>query len=161
MNKIELKILADPDRASLWVRQYYAFDRLTFNESVDLAVRQLIAEDRFGWFFEVFLTELPIGYCVLTRAFDHEVGGEYGILTDLFLLEAYRGRGFGTQTLQAIFDFGAARALRTIDLFVLDHNSEAQNFYHRLGFSELSDRKVWSKHLAGPTVAPLAEESLA
>lgn len=132
-----------------WVCRYYAYERLPFSATVAEAVSRLLESSRFGWFFELTLTRnaAAIGYVVLTRAFDHEFGGEIGILTDFFLLEAYRRQGHGSRALELIEKFARSQGFRSLDLFVLEHNAAVREFYRRRGFREVADRRPMTKSL--------------
>lgn len=130
-----------------WVRRYYAYEGLPFNATVEQAVSRLLESSRFGWFFALTRGETAIGYAVLTRAFDHEFGGEIGILTDFFLLEPYRGHGHGSRALELIEEFARAQGFRSLDLYVLNHNAGVREFYARRGFREVADRRPMTKSL--------------
>ena len=131
-----------------WVRRYYTYEDLPFNPTVEDAISRLLESSRFGWFFELIANEGPIGYAVLTRAFDHEIGGEYAILTDFFLLEKYRCRGNGSRALELIEEFARTQGLRALDLYVLNRNAAVRQFYARRGFRDLNDRRPMTKSLA-------------
>src|SRR5215469_11053111 len=119
-----------------WVRQYYAYEGLSFNATVEQGVSRLLESSRFGWFFALNRREDAIGYAVLTRAFDHEFGGEIAILTDFFLLEPYRRKGHGSRALELIEEFARSQGFRSLDLYVLNRNSGVREFYARHGFRE-------------------------
>ena len=135
--------------AGEWVRRYYAYEGLPFNTTVEKAVSQLLDSSRFGWFFELTYGEKKeaIGYIVLTRAFDHEFGGEFGILTDFFLLEPCRGQGHGSRALELIEEFARSQGFRSLDLYVLERNAGVREFYARRGFREYADRRPLTKSL--------------
>ena len=132
-----------------WVRRYYVYEGLPFNTTVEKAVSQLLDSSRFGWFFELTYGEKEeaIGYIVLTRAFDHEFGGEFGILTDFFLLEPCRGQGHGSRALELIEEFARSQGFRSLDLYVLERNAGIREFYARRGFREYADRRPLTKSL--------------
>jgi GNAT superfamily N-acetyltransferase len=131
-----------------WVRQYYAYERLPFNATVEAAVLRLLESSRFGWFFALTRHEEAIGYAVLTRAFDHEIGGEFAILTDFFLLEPYRRQGHGSRALELIEEFAQSQGLHALDLYVLERNAGVREFYKRRGFREFADRRPMTKSLS-------------
>jgi GNAT superfamily N-acetyltransferase len=133
-----------------WVRRYYAYESLPFNATVKAAVSRLLESSRFGWFFELTLTrdKEAIGYAVLTRAFDHEFGGEIGILTDFFFLEPYRRQGHGSRALELLETFARAQGFHSLDLYVLERNAKVREFYKRRGFREHADRRPMTKSLS-------------
>jgi GNAT superfamily N-acetyltransferase len=128
-----------------WVRRYYAYESLPFNATVEQAVARLLESSQFGWFFALTHKEEAIGYAVLTRAFDHEFGGEIGILTDFFILEPYRRQGHGSRAMELIEDFARSQGFRSLDLYVLERNAGVREFYSRRGFREFADRRPMTK----------------
>ena len=133
-----------------WVRRYYAYEGLAFDATVEQAVTRLLESSRFGWFFALNhkKEKEAIGYAVLTRAFDHEFGGEFGILTDFFILEPYRHQGHGSRAMELIEDFARSQGLRSLDLYVLERNASVRQFYTRRGFREVTDRRPMTKSLS-------------
>lgn len=149
MNAAELSLepVSSAAVACEWVRHYYAYEGLAFDASVEQGVLRLLESSRFGWFFALTRGEEAIGYAVLTRAFDHEFGGEYAILTDFFLLESHRRHGHGSRALELIEEFARAQGFCSLDLYVLDRNAGVREFYKRQGFRDVSDRRPMTKSL--------------
>ncbi|HEV2327496.1 MAG TPA: GNAT family N-acetyltransferase [Verrucomicrobiae bacterium] len=158
--ELSLSPVSSPAVARDWVRRYYAYEGLSFNATVEQAVARLLESSRLGWFFELTLKseeeeeKKAIGYIVLTRAFDHEFGGEIGILTDFFILEPHRRRGHGSRALELIEDFARSQGLRLLDLYVLEHNATVRQFYARHGFREVADRRPMTKPLSAQNPEP-------
>ena len=152
MNTAELS-LAPVSRSATacdWVRQYFTYEGLPFDRTVEEGVSRLVGSERFGWFFELMVRGEAIGYAVLTRAFDHEIGGEYVILTDFFLQEPHRRHGHGSRAMGLLETFARSQGFRAMDLYVLDHNAGVRDFYHRHGFHDFKDRRPMTKSLSGP-----------
>lgn len=145
--ELSLKPVSDAAVACDWVRRYYAYEGLPFNEAVEEGISRLLQSSQFGWFFAVTRGEENIGYAVLTRAFDHEFGGEYVILTDFFLLEPFRGQGHGSRSLELIEEFARSHGFRGLQLYVLERNAGVRQFYARRGFREFEDRRPMTKTL--------------
>lgn len=152
MNSAELSLVPVSSSAPAreWVRRYFAYEGLPFNSTVEEGVSRLLGSERFGWFFELMVHGQAIGYAVLTRAFDHEIGGEYAILTDFFLLEAHRQQGYGSRALELLEKFAMSQGARAMDLYVLNRNAGVRKFYHRHGFRDVEDRRHMTKSLSGP-----------
>jgi GNAT superfamily N-acetyltransferase len=148
--ELSLKAVFNAALACEWVRQYYAYEGLPFNATVKKGISRLLKSSRFGWFFELNHKKQSIGYAVLTRAFDHEFGGELGILTDFFILEPYRGKGHGSRALKLLEEFARTQGFHTLDLYVLNHNASVRKFYLRRGFREVTDRRPMTKSLSKP-----------
>lgn len=73
-----------------------------------------------------------VGWCDVSPVFGHS-RAHIGILGIALLPEA-RGRGLGTQLLQAAIDRSWARGLTRIELSVRADNLNAKALYERLGF---------------------------
>ena len=146
--KLSLLPVSSAAVACEWVRRYYAYEGLSFNATVEEGISRLLESSQFGWFFQLIRNEEAIGYAVLTRAFDHEIGGEYAILTDFFLLEHHRRQGNGSRALELIEEFARSQGFRSLDLYVLNHNACVRPFYTRHGFREVNDRRPMTKSLS-------------
>jgi len=149
MNTAELSLAPVSSAASAreWVRRYFACEGLPFNNTVEKAVSRLLESERFGWFFELMVHGEAIGYAVLTRAFDHEIGGEYAILTDFFLLEPHRRHGHGSRALELLEKFARSQGFCSMDLYVLNRNAKVREFYQHHGFRDIEDRRPMTKSL--------------
>jgi GNAT superfamily N-acetyltransferase len=156
MNTSQLSLVRVSDAAVAceWVRRYFAYEGLPFNSIVEKGVSRLLGSERFGWFFELMVQGQAVGYAVLTRAFDHEIGGECAILTDFFFLEQHRRQGHGSRALKLLEEFACSQGARALDLYVLNRNAGVRKFYHRHGFRDVEDRRPMTKSLSepGPTL---------
>jgi ribosomal protein S18 acetylase RimI-like enzyme len=97
-------------------------------------LRRLLAEPALGSAWLVLRNQLIIGHAVVTYGFDLEFGGRDAFLTELFVDEAERGAGAGTQALQILADKLRARDVRALHLQVRPENP-AMRLYERTGFT--------------------------
>lgn len=125
----------------------------------DEAARGRLIADAFGEKprFEIFLAEVDgrvAGYAFVFETYSTFRALPSLYLEDLFVLEAYRGRGVG----YALFKHCAQEALRRgcgrYEWTVLDWNIHAIKFYERLGARHLSDWKLY--RLDGEALQSLA-----
>ena len=66
------------------------------------------------------------------------------------VLEAYRGRGVGTQLLSRIVDYARVHEFDTVQLDVIDSNPGAQKLYERFGFAAVRvERFTYLRWLLG------------
>ncbi len=152
--KLSLVPVSSHAVACEWVRRYYDYEGLPFNASVERGISRLLASTQFGWFFALTRQEVAIGYAVVTRAFDHEIGGEFAVLTDFFLLEPYRRQGNGSRALELIEEFARSQGFCSLDLYVLNHNAAVRKFYTLRGFKDVDDRRPMTKTFS--TANPVA-----
>ena len=79
--------------------------------------------------------EKLVGYCYLTSCYSCEVGGECIFIEELFLLEEYRGKGYGQQAVEWLLaEYPDCRRLR---LEVTRVNQSAIRLYEKCGFTYL------------------------
>lgn len=90
--------------------------------------------------------DATVGYFVLTWGFDLEWAGRDAFLTELFLTETARGRGFGGKAMRWIEATAREHGARALHLMVRHENSPALRLYLRSGFEE-PPRKLLSKAL--------------
>jgi ribosomal protein S18 acetylase RimI-like enzyme len=123
-----------------YVRRYFSFDGLEFNDSVAAGVEDLLNNPQFGTAFFLLDNGVRAGYAVLTHGFDHEFGGRIAILTDFFLDEPFRGRGLGTLAIDLLVEHARVSGAKAFELFVLHHNNRAKRLYEKAGFKLAEDR---------------------
>lgn len=77
-----------------------------------------------------------VGYFYLTPCYSCEVGGECILIEELFLLEEYRGRGYGRRAMEWLLaEYPNCRRLR---LEVTQVNQRAVRLYEKCGFTYLN-----------------------
>ena len=127
------------DRALLeeLVRAYYAFDDHEYEPGLhgraldaicagDPNVRAWIVEDRG----EV------AGYIIITIGFSMQYGGRDGFLDELFLKEAWRGKGLGRQVMAFLEAEVRRLGFHYLHLEVVKANERARRLYESLGWEE-------------------------
>src|SRR5713101_6407842 len=140
-NRIVIRPARLTDRADLLalIRAYYRFDHIRFNpRTIAPTLEQLLRRPSLGRVWIMREGAMSAGYVVLTYNFDLEFGGVEGLITDLFVDARYRGRGLGRRALDIVDTYCRARGIVMVELQVEDANSEAQAFYRKVGFKQLS-----------------------
>lgn len=152
MSGIRLQPLgsSEIDKATRFVRAYYAHDGLIFDARVEEAIRELLHVPGWGCFWVIEAASEEVGYVVLTFGFDHEFGGRIGVVTDFYLVPSARGQGIGTQVLHLVAEKARAMELKRIELVVLEHNPEGRRFYERAGFRPVGERQTMALPLDEP-----------
>lgn len=130
----------DIDRLLPLVAAYHDFEGIETTEAHRrAALEPLLAGSPHGaaWFIGPRLA--PVGYVVVTFGWSVEFGGLDGFVDELFVREAVRGRGMGSEALRALVASLSDNGLRALHLEVSLGNERARRFYGKLGF-EARDR---------------------
>ena len=88
----------------------------------------------------------PVGYLCVTLCYSLEFGGRFALLDELYLEEAWRGKGIGAQAMAFAAEWSRGRGLAAIRLEVGHTNSRAIELYRREGF-KAHDRHLMTKWL--------------
>ncbi|TAN41033.1 MAG: GNAT family N-acetyltransferase [Nitrospirae bacterium] len=76
-----------------------------------------------------------IGMCSAQTVISTSEGGPAGLLEDLIVSRAHRGKGTGARLLAAISAWGASRNISRIQLLRDMDNAQALDFYHTNGWN--------------------------
>ena len=91
---------ADEDLVLSLMREFYELEHLTFSdEPARAALRQILESHTYGSVALIHAGEELAGYLVLTFGFSLEFHGRDALLDELYVREAFRGRGAGTLSL--------------------------------------------------------------
>ena len=123
------------------VRAYYTFDDHEYEPGLhgraldaicagDPNVRAWIVEDPKNGKSEV------AGYLILTIGFSMQYGGRDGFLDELFLTEAYRGKGLGRQVMTFLEAEVRRLGFHYLHLEVVKANERARRLYESMGWEE-------------------------
>ncbi|MGI1661288.1 GNAT family N-acetyltransferase [Palleronia sp. KMU-117] len=126
----------DIDRLLPMVAAYHAFEGIEATETHRrAALEPLLAGSPHGAVWFIGPRRAPVGYVVVTFGWSVEFGGLDGFVDELFIREAVRGRGMGSEALRALIATLAANGLRALHLELAAHNDRARRFYGKLGFA--------------------------
>jgi GNAT superfamily N-acetyltransferase len=138
---------SDLDRLLSWVAELYRHERIRFDTPVARpALAALLDDPSLGRVWLIAVNGQPVGYLVLAFGYSIEYGGRTAVLDELFVAEAYRGRGLGTRAVQFAADECRNLGLRALQLEVERHNPDAQRLYRAAGFVD-HDRYLMSLRL--------------
>ncbi|HAA2534742.1 GNAT family N-acetyltransferase [Listeria monocytogenes] len=65
---------------------------------------------------------------------DETRSGKHAFIYDFVIFEAFRGKGFGTKTLEALYALAKEMQITKIELHVFAHNQTAIGLYNKVGF---------------------------
>ena len=122
----------------------------------DMLLRNLF-EKKYA---EVLIGELnsePVGFSLFFHNFSTFLGKPGIYLEDLYVMEKYRGRGFGGKMLSYLAKLTAERDCGRLEWSVLDWNKPAIDFYLSIGAVPMEDWTVY--RLTGKELSTLADQS--
>jgi len=115
-------------------------------ESAAMALRELLTHADLGRVWVVDEAAGVIGYLALTWGFSLEFHGRDAFVDEVFVAPSHRGRGLGSQLLEAAEAACRAHGARALHLAVERSNRRAHELYVRAGFRE-HDRYLMTKRL--------------
>ena len=158
MNDISFRV-AEPQDVSLileFIRSLAKYEKL---EDEVVANEELLRE----WLFEkkiaevIFATEggEAVGFALYFHNFSTFLsrGGIY--LEDLYVKEAYRGKGYGKGLLRRLAQIAVERGCGRLEWSCLDWNSQSIDFYLSLGATPMSEWTVY--RISGDRLHDFAE----
>lgn len=96
-----------------------------------------------------FEDDTPVGFALFFSNYSTFLGQSGIHLEDLFVLEAFRGRGYGKALLDKMQDIAQERQAGRLEWNVLDWNTPAIKFYESMGAKPMSGwttyRMTWSE----------------
>ena len=146
-NNPALRVATEADAPQLldFMQAYYAFDGHGFDREKSRAVlTALLRDESLGKVWLVFDSEnfdtasqaaQPVGYIVLCFGYSLEWLGRDALVDEFYLLENYRGRGWGAKILSYLEEEARKFGVRVIHLEVIEGNS-ALHLYQKLGFEQ-------------------------
>jgi GNAT superfamily N-acetyltransferase len=148
---------ADVPAILRFIRQLAAYEHL---ENEVVATEALLEE----WLFdrekaEVLIAregDIPVGFALYFHNFSTFLGRAGIYLEDLFVLEEYRGRGYGKALLRRLAQIAVERGCGRLEWSCLDWNQPSIDFYRSLGAVPMSDWTVY--RLTGETLNNMAKE---
>ena len=143
-----------------FIRQLAAYEKL---ESQVVATLQTLEQSLFEKKqAEVMIGEengIPVAFALFFHNFSTFLGKANLYLEDLYVQEAYRGRGYGQAMLQRLAQIAIARDCERLDWWCLDWNTASIRFYKAMGADAMTDWTVY--RLQGEQLRRMAEQGSA
>jgi GNAT superfamily N-acetyltransferase len=115
----------------------------------------LFGKERVAEVILGFEGEIPVGFALFFHNFSTFLGKPGIYLEDLFILEEYRGKGYGKSLLTYLAKLAVERNCGRLEWAVLDWNEPSIEFYKSLGASLLDEWIV--NRVSGEKLHKLAE----
>lgn len=128
--------------------RYYAYDHIPFDRAAARpALEQLLSDHSLGRAWVIRAGTEAAGYFVLTLCFGLEFRGRTAFIDELFVHEAFRGRGIGTRALAFLKDAARDLGVTALRLEVERKNVDQQRLYRKAGFED-QDRDLMTVRLS-------------
>ncbi|MEP0856683.1 GNAT family N-acetyltransferase [Trichocoleus sp. DQ-U1] len=150
MTEANFKLAEKSDSETLveFIREFYKFEHLNFDESiVRKALAKILHDDSLGRMWLIQHGDKAIGYIVLTFGYSLEFRGRDAFIDELYIRESYRGQGVGMSVIQFIESLCPSLGIQALHLEVERKNTPAQNLYRKVGFKD-RDRYLMTKWIA-------------
>lgn len=89
----------------------------------------------------------PIGYVILSFGWSVRFAGLEGMVDELYIRRAVRGRGIGSEVMSSLPKALAGAGLRTLHLQVRRDDVKARKLYERLHFSPREDHVMMRREM--------------
>ena len=138
-----------------FIRQLAAYERLSGQVvATEELLREWIFEKRKAEVLFVCEQDLAVGFALFFHNFSTFLGRAGIYLEDLFVLPAYRGKGYGKALLRKLAWITVERGCGRLEWSCLDWNQESIDFYLSLGAVPMEE---WTSYrLTGSTLEEMA-----
>lgn len=127
------------------MQEFYAIEHLPYDEGVARrSAEQLFHQPLFGVIHLMEAENQVAGYVVLTFGFSLEFHGRDALVDELYVREAWRGRGLGKAALAFVESICHKEGIAALHLEVDRGNTRAQEIYRKAGYKD-HDRFLLTK----------------
>jgi ribosomal protein S18 acetylase RimI-like enzyme len=116
-------------------------------EQREAAIAPLLEGMPYGAVYIIGPTRAPIGYIVVTFSWSVAFGGMDGMVDEIYIRPAVRGRGIATEVLTELPKTLAEAGITALHLTVDQANEQAQRLYARARFQPREGEMLMSKRL--------------
>jgi GNAT superfamily N-acetyltransferase len=133
------RLAAESDTVALlqFMQAYYAFDGHGFDEEkARAALTCLLRDAELGRVWLILDGEASVGYVVIAFSYSLEWLGRDAFVDELYLLEPYRGHGWGRTAMAFVEQAARSLQVRALHLEVVRQNARALQLYRQLGYKD-------------------------
>jgi GNAT superfamily N-acetyltransferase len=109
------------------------------NATNETIIEHLFSQKSYAECIIAFENNIPIGFALYFHNFSTFVSKPGIYLEDLFVLESYRGNGYGKKLLLQIIAIAKQRNCGRVEWSVLNWNKPAIDFYESLGATAMNE----------------------
>lgn len=149
MNTLHLAGPDDAGRILPLMAAFHAEEGLDLSDAHRAAALQPILDGSpLGQAFLIGPRIAPVGYMVLTIGWSIEFGGKDAFIDELFIRPSVRGRGLGTEAMNAAALYLTQNGVKALHLEVDHDNQRAISTYEKTGFERRDRYGLMSRMLA-------------
>lgn len=127
------------------MQEFYKIEHLEFDDHFQPgALRELLSGSQFGMVNIIYAGDSPAGYVAATNCFSLEFHGRFVLIDELYLREAYRGKGIARRTMEELEEICLSQGIHAIRLEVAKTNLRAREIYLKAGF-KAEERDLMTK----------------
>ena len=124
------------------MHDFYSIDNYPFDIDVSKQLMiEFISNENLGKAWLIHQDAMVIGYVILTFIFSFEYQGRIAFIDELYVIENFRGKGIGKQTIDFIKNEATLLNVKLLYLEVEHHNENAQKLYLANDF-DVHNRKL-------------------
>jgi len=133
---------ADVPLLLAFIRKMAEFEKLTVSATEESLREALFGEAPAARALLAYVDGKPIGYITYFFSFSSMMGRRALWLDDLFVEPAFRGKGIGKVLMAYMANVAVQNQCARFEWIVLDWNTDAIEFYQRLGADILPDWRI-------------------
>lgn len=127
------------------MQEFYQLEHLNYDRQIiSYCLAELFNNEQLGIAWLIFADSEVVGYLVLTFGYSIEFHGRDALVDELYIREAYRGKGIGTKALELVETACEFLGIKAVHLVVAHENSRAKKVYQKVGFIE-HERYIMTK----------------
>lgn len=148
MTALNLAKPEDIDRVMRLVADFHQEEGITQDEGTRReAILPLLEGSPHGAVYLLGPGRAPIGYITVSFGWSLEFGGMDGFVDEIYIRPGVRGRGIGSEVMQALPKALAGAGLRALHLEVDRENTKARKLYEKLHFEPRERYMLMSRRL--------------
>ncbi|MBS7525907.1 GNAT family N-acetyltransferase [Fusibacter paucivorans] len=158
MAKISFRKATRDDVALIlyFIKELAAYEHLLDAvEATEAGLEQSLFDQEAAEVIFVEYNEEAVGFALFFQNYSTFVGGAGIYLEDLYVLDAYRGKGLGKMLLQQVAKIAVARHCGRFEWACLNWNEPSIAFYKHMGAVPMSDWTVY--RITGQALQTLSE----
>lgn len=153
---LQAAVKADIPLILKFIKHLAAYEKLSHEvvATEELLEKYLFGDEKVAEVVLAYENDIPVGFALYFYNYSTFLGRPGIYLEDLFVLEMFRGKGYGKVMLLYLAKLAKDKECGRVEWAVLDWNEPAISFYNSLGASQMDEWIV--NRVSGTTLDTLA-----